>query len=33
AFINVVKDYNILEIARTGIAGLARGKDRVVYLP
>ena len=33
AFINVVKDYHILEIARTGIAGLARGKDRVVKLP
>ncbi len=33
AFINLVKDYNILEIARTGIAGLARGKDKVVYLP
>ncbi len=33
AFINLVRDYNILEIARTGIAGLARGKDKVVYLP
>lgn len=33
AFINLVKDYNILEIARTGIAGLVRGKDEVVYLP
>ena len=33
AFINLLKGYNILEIARTGIAGLARGKDGVVYLP
>ena len=33
AFIKLMQGYNILEIARTGIAGLARGKDEVVYLP
>ncbi len=33
AFISLMKDYNILEIARTGIAGLARGKSEVVNLP
>ena len=33
AFIGLLKGYTILEIARTGIAGLARGKDEVVYLP
>lgn len=33
AFIGLLKDYTILEIARTGIAGLARGTDEVVYLP
>ncbi len=33
AFISLMQDYNILELARTGIAGLARGKDEVVYLP
>ena len=33
ALIRMMQGYNILEIARTGIAGLARGKDEVVYLP
>ncbi|MCR5774084.1 MAG: acetolactate synthase small subunit [Lachnospiraceae bacterium] len=33
AFIRMMQGYNILEIARTGIAGLSRGKDSVVYLP
>ena len=33
AFISLLGDYNILEIARTGIAGLARGREEVVYLP
>ena len=33
AFIKMMQGYNILEIARTGIAGLARGKDEVVFLP
>ena len=33
AFIRMMESYNILEIARTGIAGLTRGKDEVVYLP
>ena len=33
AFISLLGDYNILELARTGIAGLARGKEEVVYLP
>lgn len=31
AFINLLSDYEILEIARTGIAGLSRGADDVVY--
>ena len=29
---DAAKDYEILEIARTGIAGLRRGSDGVVYL-
>ena len=33
AFIKMMQGYSILEIARTGIAGLTRGKDEVVYLP
>ncbi|MBQ1880049.1 MAG: acetolactate synthase small subunit [Lachnospiraceae bacterium] len=33
ALIGLLKGYTILEIARTGIAGLTRGKDEVVYLP
>lgn len=32
AFIALVQDYEILEIARTGIAGLGRGSEDVVYL-
>lgn len=32
AFINLLSDYEILEIARTGIAGLSRGASDVVYL-
>lgn len=32
AFIGLLADYEILEIARTGIAGLARGTDGVIYL-
>ena len=33
ALIGLLQGYTILEIARTGIAGLTRGKDEVVYLP
>lgn len=32
AFINLLCDYEILELARTGIAGLSRGAEDVVYL-
>ena len=32
AFIGLLKDYEILELARTGIAGLGRGSDDVIYL-
>jgi acetolactate synthase-1/3 small subunit len=32
AFIEMLGDYEILEIARTGIAGLRRGSDGVVDL-
>ena len=32
AFIEMLSDYEILEIARTGIAGLRRGSDGVVDL-
>lgn len=32
AFIEMLADYEILEIARTGITGLQRGADGVVYL-
>lgn len=32
AFIGLLNDYEILEIARTGIAGLGRGSDDVIYL-
>ena len=31
AFLNLLADYEILELARTGIAGLERGADHVVY--
>ena len=32
AFLNLLSGYAILELARTGIAGLTRGVDRVVYI-
>ena len=32
AFIRLLKDYEILEIARTGITGLSRGSEDVRYL-
>ena len=32
AFINLLSNYEILELARTGIAGLGRGTGNVVYL-
>ncbi len=32
AFIGLLADYEILEIARTGIAGLARGADALIHL-
>lgn len=32
AFINLLEGYEILELARTGIAGLQRGTDHVTYL-
>lgn len=32
AFINLLCDYEILELARTGIAGLSRGAEDIVYL-
>ena len=32
AFLNLFSGYEILELARTGIAGLTRGVDRVVYI-
>ena len=32
AFISLLKDYEILEIARTGIAGLGRGTEDVICL-
>ena len=32
AFINLLDGYRILEIARTGLAGLTRGTDKVVWL-
>ena len=32
AFIRLVQDYEILELARTGITGLSRGSDDVRYL-
>ena len=31
AFLNLLSGYDILEIARTGIAGLRRGTDNIVY--
>ena len=32
AFIRLLQDYEILELARTGITGLSRGSDDVRYL-
>ena len=32
AFLNLLKGYEILELARTGITGLSRGSDDVRYL-
>lgn len=32
AFINLLADYEILELARTGLTGLSRGSDDVTYL-
>lgn len=32
AFLKLLDGYEILELARTGVAGLARGIDKVVYL-
>lgn len=32
AFIHLLDGYEILELARTGIAGLSRGADNIVYL-
>lgn len=32
AFIKLMEEYNILELARTGIAGLGRGTENIVYL-
>ena len=32
AFLNLLDGYKILELARTGIAGLTRGSENVVWL-
>ena len=32
AFIDLMKDYEILEMARTGVTGLSRGSDDVTFL-
>lgn len=32
AFIRLMEEYGILELARTGIAGLGRGTDHIIYL-
>lgn len=32
AFLNLLEGYEILELARTGVAGLGRGIDKVVYI-
>lgn len=32
AFIGLMKEYGILELARTGIAGLGRGMDNITYI-
>ena len=33
AMINLLEDYEILELARTGLTGLSRGADDVRFLP
>jgi acetolactate synthase-1/3 small subunit len=33
ALINLLDDYEILELARTGLTGLSRGSDDIRYLP
>lgn len=33
ALINLVEDYEILELARTGVTGLSRGAEDIRYLP
>lgn len=33
ALLNLLEDYEILEVARTGLTGLSRGVDDVRYLP
>ena len=33
ALINLLEDYEILELARTGLTGLSRGSDDIRYLP
>ena len=33
ALINLLDDYEILELARTGLTGLSRGSEDVRYLP
>ncbi|MCM1192739.1 MAG: acetolactate synthase small subunit [Butyrivibrio sp.] len=32
AFIKLMEEYDILELARTGIAGLGRGMEHIIYL-
>lgn len=32
AFVDLLEDYEILELARTGVTGLSRGSDDVTYL-
>ena len=32
AFLELISDYEILELARTGMTGLSRGADDVRYL-
>lgn len=33
ALVNLLEDYEILELARTGMTGLSRGSDDIRYLP
>ena len=33
ALINLLEDYEILELARTGLTGLSRGSEDIRYLP